>query len=264
MFSQHFYHQRIRKAVAVFGSLFDNIYIVRPGSTTSSVNQAKVPLSYAPKRNFIERIEQMSRGEDNERQIAIKLPRMSFEIVSIDYDAVRQLQKTLKCSFPGTDNTSKKSVYAQTPYNLSFELNVYAKSQDDALQIVEQIIPYFNPQYTLTVKPIKELPEIKDDVPITLEAVSFTDDYEGPLEQRRTIIYTLSFQMKIAFYGPVNDNAPIIREVRGEVYEQDFALNDSAGPLETLITTPNPLNVSPDSDFTVDTEIYSALDSVPS
>ena len=261
MMNQHFYHQRIRRAVAVFGSLFKNINVVRPTSNTASLNQVKVPLSYAPKRNFIDRIAQMAVGEDNERQLAVKLPRMSFEIISFEYDGLRQLPKTnRRVVGTGADNRSK--LYTSVPYSVQFELNVYAKTQDDALQVVEQILPYFNPHYTVTAVPLADYTDIKDDVPITLNSVSFQDDYEGPLEQRRTIIYTLSFDMKISFYGPVY-TGPIIRQVEGQVYQQDAGLLDSDTLLETLQVTPTPNGVNPDSDFGFNTDIYGALDSVP-
>lgn len=262
---QYFYHKRIRKAVSVFGSLFKDIYVVREASSGAVLNQVKVPLSYAPKRNFIDRIAQMNNTEDFERTVAIKLPRMSFEIVGIEYDITRQLPKTLRCNFPPTEGgvTSKTKLFTGTPYNIQFELNIYAKSQDDALQVVEQIVPYFKPQYTVAIKPIAELEgQVSEDTPITLQSVTFQDDYEGPLEQRRTIIYTLSFEMKINFYGPLLDT-PIIRSVRGEILEQGSGLNDSDQLLETIITEPTPDGVSPDSDFGFNDTIYQALDSVP-
>jgi len=265
MFGTHFYHQRIRRAVAVFGSLFNNINVVRAKGDGTSLNQVKVPLSYAPKRNFIERIAQMNLGEENERQLAIKLPRMSFEIISYEYDGIRQLPKTNRRTLPSATSDgieSRTKLYTSIPYNIQFELNVYAKTQDDALQIVEQVLPYFNPHYTVTAVPLDNVPEVKDDVPITLTSVSFQDDYEGPLEQRRTIIYTLSFDMKISFYGPVVDS-PIIRSVEGEIYNQGAGLDDSDVLLETLQTYPTPDGVSQDSDFGFNTDIYGALDSVP-
>jgi hypothetical protein len=266
MFGTYFYHQRVRKAVAVFGSLFNNIYVLRKNSSGEVISQAKVPLSYAPKRNFIERIEQMNKGEDAERQIAIKLPRMSFEIVSMEYDLSRQLPKINSRPKQLTNGSSSVSdrtrLYTSVPYNINFQLNAYAKSQDDALQIVEQIIPFFNPQYTVSVKPLEDLTDIKDDVPIVLQGLNFQDDYEGPLEARRTIIYTMDFSMKISFYGPLS-TGPIIRQVDAPIYQQGTGLTgDSDTLLETLRTTPNPLNVSPDSDFGFSYQYFDALDSV--
>ena len=129
---------------------------------------------------------------------------------------------------------------------------MYAKSQDDALQVVEQIIPYFAPQYTLTVKPFADQPDIKEDVPIVLTGLDFQDDFEGPIEQRRTIIYTLNFEMRVNFYGP-ELTSPIIREVNTNL--NLINIDDEETLLETINTTPTPIDVSPDSDYGFSTEI---------
>jgi hypothetical protein len=129
---------------------------------------------------------------------------------------------------------------------------VYAKSQDDALQVVEQIIPYFAPQYTLTVKPFADQPDIKEDVPIVLTGLDFQDDFEGPIEQRRTIIYTLNFEMRVNFYGP-EITSPIIREVNTNL--NLINIDDEESLLETINTTPTPIDVSPDSDYGFSTDI---------
>lgn len=253
MMGSHFYHKRVRTCVAVFGSMFNNLHVLRTDSNNKVLSQVKVPLSYAPKRSFLERLEDMSNGEEAERRVAMKLPRMSFEITSIVYDATRQLPKVN--GFGGvvsSGNDSQRRMYVGVPYNVSFSLSVYAKSQDDALQVVEQIIPYFAPQYTLTVKPFSDQPDIKEDVPVVLSGLDFQDDYEGPIEQRRTIIYTLNFEMKVNFYGP-EITAPIIREVNTSlgIINQD----DGEGVLETINTTPDPIDVSPDSDYGFNTQI---------
>ena len=253
MMGGHFYHKRVRTCVAVFGSMFNDLHVLRTDSNNKVLSQVKVPLSYAPKRSFLERLEDMSNGEEAERRVAMKLPRMSFEITSIVYDATRQLPKVN--GFGGvvsSGNDSQRRMYVGVPYNVSFSLSVYAKSQDDALQVVEQIIPYFAPQYTLTVKPFSDQPDIKEDVPVVLSGLDFQDDYEGPIEQRRTIIYTLNFEMKVNFYGP-EITAPIIREVNTSlgIINQD----DGEGVLETINTTPDPIDVSPDSDYGFNTQI---------
>lgn len=260
MFGGHFYNERVRKSVAIFGSLFDELYVVRK-SGGASHSQVKVPLSYAPKRKFLERISEMQNGEDAERQVAIKLPRMSFEILGISYDPQRQLPKTnnYKRSVAGNDTLSKQ-YYVSVPYIISFQLNVYARSQDDALQVVEQVIPYFNPQYTVSVKPYDGVDDISEDVPIILSAVSFQDDFEGSMEQRRTIIYTLDFEMKIGFHGPApsNDQAQkVIRRVAANIYENNAGwFGDSDAFLEAVVVTPNPIDVSADSDYTLDVHIF--------
>jgi len=261
MFGTYFYHQRIRKSVAVFGSLFNNLYVLRQNSSGATISQVKVPLSYAPKRSFIERLRNSFDGEQAERQVAVKLPRMSFEIITIDYDTQRQLSKTNNYNLTSSTGTSYRSkFFTPVPYNINFQLNIYAKSQDDALQVVEQILPYFNPQYTLTIKPIEGYDTIKEDSQVVLQAVSFTDDYEGALEQRRSIIYTLDFTMKINFYGPVTDGK-IIRQVDADLYNMQSGLADSDEFLEKIRVLPDPADASPDSDYGFTTTIYGALDS---
>ena len=259
MFGTWFYHKRVRTAVSVFGSMFNNLYVLRQNSSGETISQVKVPLSYAPKRNFISRLQAMNNGEDAERRVAIKLPRMSFEITNMQYDATRQLPKNNNVSATVNNSiTTRRKLYTATPYTISFQLNVYAKSQDDALQIVEQVLPYFAPQYTLTIKPFSDIPTLTEDVPITLSGVTFSDDFEGAVEQRRTIIYTLDFEMKIALYGP-ESNKNIIREVNNDLFLQNAGLEDSDVYIKTLQITPDPTSVSADSDYGfIETDIDSA------
>lgn len=245
MMGGHFYHKRVRSCVALFGSMFDDIHILRTNSAGKVLSQVKVPLSYAPARSFIERLEEMSQGESAERRVALKLPRMSFEIVSIAYDAQRQLPK-LNYFTVADDNYRADKYYVGVPYTLSFQLSVYARSQDDALQVVEQILPYFAPQYTLSVKPFSDQPDIKEDIPISLTSIDFQDDFEGPVEQRRTIIYNMTFDMRVNFYGPEND-APIVREVNTNLNLIDN--DDRTSFVENVQVTPSPIDVSPDSDY---------------
>jgi hypothetical protein len=246
MFGTHFYHKRVRTAVSVFGSLFNNIHVIRQNKAGGVISQIKVPLAYAQRRQFLSRIEEMEQGQDAERKVAIKLPRMSFEITNMVYDAARQLPK-MNAFTSAVNNSvvSRQKLYSATPYIVSFQLNVYAKNQDDALQIVEQILPYFSPQYTVTVKPFADIPTLKEDVPITLGSVVMYDDFEGELQTRRTIIYSLDFDMKILLHGPVNsDGEKIIRDVRTNYFLQTA---DSDQYLHTTVQTPEPNTVSVDS-----------------
>lgn len=212
MFGNHFYNQRIRKAVAVFGSLFNDINIIRTDAAGKSLSQMKVPLSYSPRRDFMARIDAMQNGEEAERQVALKLPRMGFEIVSMAYDGIRQLPKMNNCiTFPANYDGTGQKLYTPVPYTISFQLSVYAKTQDDALQIVEQILPFFTPHYTVTIKPLANN-DLKEDSPITMTGIVFSDDYEAPLESRRTIIYTLDFDMKVNLYKGLQTGTSIIEE----------------------------------------------------
>lgn len=243
----YFYHQKFRKAVATFGTLFNNIYVLRKNSAGAVISQIKVPLSYAPKRAFLDRIRE-NPDLVNNTKIAVKLPRMSFEIISIAYDQGRQLQKTNTFTQGGSLNDLRNKFYSFVPYNLTFQLSVYAKNQDDALQVVEQILPYFNPQYNLTMKPFEDFPNIKEDIPIALNSVDFADDYEAPLEQRRTIIYTLTFDMRLNFYGPINESG-VIKTSLTNLYEIQRGLVDSDLQVGKIRVRPNPFDVSADSDF---------------
>ena len=258
MFGTHFYHQRIRKSVAVFGTLFNNLHVLRKDGTGKVISQVKVPLSYGPARKFLARIRE-NPDLDTNTKVAIKLPRMSFEVLSIQYDQGRQLQKTNTFTQAGTGFGSRKKFYSFVPYNIGFQLSIFAKNQDDALQLVEQILPYFNPQYTVTIKPVDGYPNIKEDMPIALQSVDFSDDYESPLETRRTIIYTLTFDMKINFYGPVT-NSNVIRTAITNISEQNRGLLDSDQPVAKFRTRPNPFAVSADSDFSfLDSADYNYL-----
>lgn len=257
MFGNHFYHERIKRSVALFGALFNNINIIRKNSSGGGVSQVKVPLAYAPKRKFIERLKAREQNDlEKAEVVAITLPRMSFEQVGINYDPARQLPKTNACIVAGTDRSNRGKIYTKTPYNIQFQLSIYSKSHDEALQIVEQIFPYFTPSYTLTIKPLDDYPNIKDDVPLVLNGVSFTDDYEGVEEQRRTIIYTLDFEMKIDFYGP-QTTGKVIETAMVDIYDIDASLADSDQPWSEIIVTTNPSPVGPDSDYTFVTTINS-------
>jgi len=222
--------------------------VIRTNASNQVISQVKVPLSYAPKRNFLARIEDMANGEGAERKVAIKLPRMSFEITNMVYDATRQLPKMNTLSTAITNSVvTRQKLYAATPYTISFQLNVYAKNQDDALQIVEQILPYFTPQYTVTVKPFADIPTLLEDVPISLGSVVMQDNFEGALGDRRTIVYSLDFEMKILLHGPLSDDGQkIIRDVRTNYFLQGA---DSDEYLHTTKLLTNPVGVSADSDY---------------
>jgi len=256
MFGTYFYHEKIRKCVAMFGRMFNNIYVLRKNGSNQVISQVKVPLSYAPKRKYLDRIRE-NPDLYTDTQVAIKLPRMSFEITNFAYDTTRQLTKTSTFNTVGSSSSNRQKFFPPVPYTINFQLNVYAKSQDDALQVVEQILPYFNPQYTLTIKPFtEEYPDFKEDIPIIIQGVSFQDDFEGAVESRRTIIYALDFEMKVSFHGPVTTSS-IIRQADAVLYDIEAGLQDSDIGLETIRITPNPADTIglADSDFGFTTTI---------
>lgn len=245
MFGNYFYHERVRRSVAIFGRVFNDIYVLRKNSTGAVISTVKVPLSYAPKAKFLDRIREQADLASGQR-VALKLPRMSFEIVSYTYDPTRQLQKTSSFMQTGSTAAQRAKINTYVPYNITFQLNIYAKTQDDALQIVEQIMPYFAPQYNLTMAPISAYPDLKEDVPITLQSVDFADDFEGDVATRRTIIYTLTFEMKANFYGPIADKNVITKAIP-KIDLDDIGTADS--DYLTITITPTPAGVSADSDY---------------
>ena len=213
MFGGHFYHATMRKSVAVFGTLFNNINVIRKDGSGGILSQVKVPLAYGPKQKFLARLDQET-GFD--APLAIKLPRMAFEITSLEIDDSQKLQKKNKIvETHGSDITKRKTINHYTSYNIGMSLFILTKNQDDGLQIMEQILPYFQPDYTVTIKPVDNF-DLKQDVPIVLDSVSIDDQYEGDFTERRVLTYQLDFTMKMKFYGPTKD-VGLIREVNVDI-----------------------------------------------
>ena len=242
MFGTHFYHATMRKSVAVFGTLFNDIHVVRKKSDGSIVNQIRVPLAYGPKQKFLARLDQET-GFD--APMAIKLPRMAFEITSLELDVIQKGQKRNKIvEDHGSDVKKKKTIQNYTAYNIGMQLSILAKNQDDGLQIIEQILPYFQPEYTLTIKPVSGF-NLKQDVPVILTGVAIDDQYEGDFTERRVLTYTLDFQMKMKFYGPTVDQG-VIREVN-----LDFENQTSGEFFQGLNYTVQPSDTSSSKTVTV-------------
>ena len=196
---EYFYNEILRKTVIAFGSLFNDISIKHTDNSNQVIDVIKVPLAYGPTQKFLARLEQ---SPDLNKPIQITLPRMSFEFTGLTYDATRKVSTTQTfTSGLASDGTVIKKTYMPVPYNMQFELSIMAKLNDDALQIVEQILPYFQPAYTLTVELIDAINE-KRDIPVVLENITFQDDYEGNFTTRRVLIYTLRFTAKTYLFGP--------------------------------------------------------------
>lgn len=226
MFGGHFYHGTIRRFVSVFGSLFNDIRVIRTGGSS-----LRVPLAYGPKDKFLARIDEQTDLESP--KVAIKLPRMSFEILNITYDTQSKLNRNNRIL------ADESVFYTYAPYNISLSLSVMAKNQDDALQILEQIVPYFQPEYTVTVKEgFSDF--IKTDVPITLSAIDMSEDYEGDFMSRRAIIYTLSFDAKVRFYGPERKTG-VIKKVIVNTLDTE---NPNGYQTQSLSVEPNTANAS--------------------
>jgi hypothetical protein len=191
-----------------FGNMFNNIHIDRFNSDGLVTQTLRVPLAYSPKQKFLARI--AAQPQSFEQSFETYLPRLGFEMISLAYDPARRVSLVQQNrALNGSSTTTLNSQYAPTPYNIAMTLYVYTKNQDDGLQIIEQILPYFNPDYNLTLNAIPAM-GIKNDLPIILDNISYEDEYEGDFSQRRAIIWTLNFTMKLNFYGPVN-NKGIIR-----------------------------------------------------
>jgi len=196
MYGNHFYNETTRRYVAVFGTMFNDIEISRKIGETR-VQQMKVPINYAPMQKILARLDQNL--ENNAP--AITLPRMSFEMTGMTYSPDRKLTSATKMVTSGTG--FKTSMFAPAPYDIEFQLNVMTKYNEDGTKIIEQILPFFKPDCTVSVKLIDEL-DTYFDIPIVLNSVSQEDTYEGDFESRRALIWTLNFTMKGYFFGPVS------------------------------------------------------------
>ena len=198
---EYFYNEILRRTVVAFGSLFNNITIKHTNSSKEVVSQFKVPLAYGPTQKFLARLEQ---SPDLNKPVQITLPRMSFEFTGLTYDSSRKVTTTQTLtSRSSVDGTEIKKVYMPVPYNMAFELSIMTKLNDDALQIVEQILPYFQPAYNITIELVDIINE-KRDIPIVLENITMQDDYEGDFSSRRVLIYTLRFTAKTYLFGPTS------------------------------------------------------------
>ena len=235
-----FYHATTRKAIIAFGAMFNKILVNRKDGNDVVVQHLRVPLAYAPKNKMLTRIQQLP--DADKLQAEITLPRLSFEIIAFEYDGARKTNSMNQTATP-VSQTSAKRVYGPVPYNLTVNLYAYAKNQDDGLQIFEQIVPAFNPDFNVTVNYIPEM-GIKHDLPIILNSVSFQDDFEGNLEQQRMIIWTYTFTMKLYYYGPV-ENQSIIRNSIIQVFN-----NTDLDQLTAKYTaSTDPVNALPSDTF---------------
>jgi T4-like virus Myoviridae tail sheath stabiliser len=213
----HYYHQLTKKAVILFGRLFDDISIIRKNEQTGKeVNRFLVPIIYAPKEKMVTRV---FSDPDLTRQLQTLLPRMSFEISGLTYDASRKQNSLLKASKPVTGGSTASSAYMGAPYDLNFQLNVYARNIDDGTQIVEQILPFFNPDFTVSAAMVPDLGFIKD-IPIVLNNVTNNIEYEGNFDSVRYVYWTLNFTMKLHYYGPVT-TPKIIRTVYANIHNDE-------------------------------------------
>ena len=203
MLGTYSYHEIFRKTIVAFGTLFNNIELRRQNEVM------KVPLAYGPKQKFLARLDQMP--DPTNKRVQITLPRLSFEISGVTYDPQRKVSPTQKIKFK-KDIDENRNAFMPVPYNIGFELAIISKNQDDGLQIIEQILPFFQPHYNLAVKLATTIGETKD-VPVVLQNIYYEDDYEGDFTSRRAIIYTLQFTAKTYLYGPITDTKVIKKSI---------------------------------------------------
>lgn len=199
--NQVYYHGIIRKAIVAFGRLFSNIYIDRKQGdsvTGTTIQRLQIPLAYAPKEKWLVRVEQ---DPNLENHTYTTLPRMSFEIISYSYDSTRKLNKMNKITC--YQNGQASEMFTPVPYNVEIMLYVLTKTQEDGLQIIEQILPTFGPEYTLAVHAVPDM-NIIQDIPITLNSITVDDQYDGDFQTRRFVTHTLSFTLKLNLFGPVD------------------------------------------------------------
>lgn len=225
-----YYHGIIRKTIVAFGRLFSDIYIDRKQGDSvngDTIQRLQIPISYAPKEKWLVRIDQ---DPSLENHTYVSLPRMSFEITGYNYDASRKMNKMNKivCHSDGSSSTMLSPV----PYNIDISLYVLTKTQEDALQIIEQILPTFTPEYTLAINAIPEMNVIQD-VPIALNSITVMDEYDGAFDMRRFVTHTLTFTLKTNIFGAVSNGKPIYNSSAnvndfetGEVQERVTALGD--------------------------------------
>ena len=200
-----FYHKITRNVIVAFGSLFSGIKITRKNQDETVEQTIAVPIAYAPKEKWVVRLEQ---DPTTENQQYITLPRLSFEVTGYSYDPTRKTNRSsyITCS----DGTTMSKVYAPVPYNIDISLYALTKTTEDGLQIIEQILPFFAPEFTMGIKAVPES-NIVMDVPIVLNSVSFQDDYDGDFQTRRFVTYTMNFTLKAWMFGPVTDQGIIHR-----------------------------------------------------
>ena len=240
MFGTHFYNEGLRKLTIAFGQLFNNIVLQNTSSTGAVTKRIRVPLAYAPKEKFIVRLEQQANLQ-SDREVSITLPRLGFEITGLSYDSTRKLNKMNKTIRVKNNEEGKKTNfnYTPVPYNINFSLYSFTATAENGLQIIEQILPFFQPDYTVTINTIPEM-GIKRDVPIVLNSVSYEDSYDGSYTNRR----------------PVNTQR-VIKETQADSYTDT---GTGTRRESRIIVVPNPTSADADDDFGFTTTISTFTD----
>jgi len=251
MFGNYFYNESMRRMTIGFGQIFNNIQIKRKNDTGKVIQTIRVPLAYGPKEKFLVRLDQQS--SLNNREFAITLPRMGFEISSIAYDPTRKLTRIQKFKQVKSNKDGKilDFNYTPVPYNISYNLYSFTASAEAGLQIIEQILPFFQPDFTVTINAIPDL-NIKRDIPIILNSVNYEDTYSGDFQTRRAVIYTLNFTAKTYLFGP-STSQKVIKTVQTDNYSDTDRVNKARE--SRIIIVPSPTTADADDDFGFTTTI---------
>jgi hypothetical protein len=237
MLGHDYYHETLRKYVIYFGTLFNDLRVKRRNTAGNVIQNINVPVTYAPREKMTSKLETNINLADQE---AIILPRISFEMVSLQYAAERKLNTMNRYSTVDVNNSSKKkNMFQPVPYDINFDLNIYVKYAEDATQILEQILPFFTPEWTASLNLVPDL-GITMDIPVVLQSMSSQDTYEGDYDTRRALIWNLNFVMKGYMFGPIRESS-VIKSSNVQM----FTANSSSGYANTPVAA---VKVSPGLD----------------
>ena len=240
MLGTYYYHEIIRRTIIAFGTLFNNIEIKHKTQAGGAFSSVKVPIAYGPREKFLARLRT---DPDNRREIAMVLPRLSFELTSMNYAPERVLNRTHKQLGIGGGNNSLRQTFTPAPYDLDMTLYAMFANQEDAVQVVEQILPYFRPEWTNSVKIVPEL-DTYVDIPTIYTGMTIEDTYDGDFDTRRAIIYTFTFKIKGYLFGPVTNKGIIRRTLvntfnpQANTATSNVVIRSSDTKLQTLTLTP--------------------------
>ena len=238
MLGHKFYHEHLRKYVIVFGTLFNDIIVQRKDNSGNIVQDIKVPLAYAPREKALARLDQ---DPDLARKVGMVLPRMSFEMTSINYAPERKLNKIHRnVSAYADDKTKLYAAYSPVAYDIGFDLNIYTRYAEDSTQILEQILPFFTPEWSVSMTLIPDM-NWKQDIPIVLNGVSMQDTYDGDFETRRALIHTLNFTLKGYLWGPLRKTG-IIKTANVMTHVDTSTVYANQHPSNTVFANVNVTN----------------------
>ena len=241
MLGTYSYNGVIKKIVIAFGTLFNNIQIKKLDENQNIVT-IKIPIAYSSRQKFLARLEQ---SPNLVQKFEITLPRLAFQMTGISYDSSRKVAAVQK--YINTESGKVLTQFMPVPYNINFELNIFTKTNEDYLQIIEQILPYFRPAFNVSVDMIVDMNETRD-IPIVLNNITQQDDFEGGFDQRRILITTLNFTAKSYIYGPIEEDIQkLIRKIQIDTYA--IGIGNTSGRVRRYIVEPNPIDAQPGDDF---------------